>query len=224
MVDVLRVAVVADEPLDRAALAAALASEPTLALVSVAAPAATLEPVGYEPVGYDPDDPAAIDVLVWDASPPVGAMGDAPVLLLVDEERETPGLGDYAAVRGRIGRTSAAATLVAAVLAVGRGLMVADPALEPVRSARAPDVGRAPGQALGRAIGPGPEPAEHLTPRESEVLELLARGATNRHAAAALDISENTVKFHVASLLSKFGVSSRTELVVRALQAGALRV
>ncbi len=223
MIDVLRVAVVADEPLDRAALVAALASEPALALVSVTAPFAALEPLGS-----DPDDPAAVHVLVWDAAPPVGAMGDASVLLLVDEESETPGHGDSvggdASVRGRIGRTSPAATLVAAVLAVGRGLVVTDPALEPLREpGRDPAVGRAPGRALGRATGQGAE-AEHLTPRESEVLELLARGATNRDAAAALGISENTVKFHVASLLSKFGVSSRTELVVRALQAGALRV
>ena len=51
-----------------------------------------------------------------------------------------------------------------------------------------------------------------LSEREREVLELVATGARNRQVAAALSISENTVKFHVAKLLRKMGASTRAEL------------
>ena len=55
--------------------------------------------------------------------------------------------------------------------------------------------------------------AGQLTPREREVLVLLAEGARNRAIATALTISENTVKFHVANLLHKTGTTSRAQLV-----------
>ena len=51
-----------------------------------------------------------------------------------------------------------------------------------------------------------------LTPRETRVLELVASGARNRAIAETLTISENTVKFHVANVLRKMGVSSRAAL------------
>jgi DNA-binding NarL/FixJ family response regulator len=59
-----------------------------------------------------------------------------------------------------------------------------------------------------------------LTHREREVLILLARGLTNKQIAAELVISERTAKFHVSSLLSKFGASNRTEVVAIAAQQG----
>jgi DNA-binding NarL/FixJ family response regulator len=58
-----------------------------------------------------------------------------------------------------------------------------------------------------------------LTERERQVLQLTARGMANKQIAAALDISENTVKFHLSSLYTKLGVTSRTE----AVRAGARR-
>lgn len=60
---------------------------------------------------------------------------------------------------------------------------------------------------------------EPLTSREREVLELLARGLSNRLIADELYISEHTVKFHISSLYAKLGVSSRAE----AVSAGARR-
>ncbi len=68
----------------------------------------------------------------------------------------------------------------------------------------------------------GDEPAliEELTPRELEVLRLLAEGLPNKTIAQRLDISEHTVKFHVNALLGKLGVASRTEAVVRATRLG----
>ena len=59
-----------------------------------------------------------------------------------------------------------------------------------------------------------------LTPRESGVLQLLARGRSNKQIAATLGVSERTVKFHVSALFTKLGATNRTEAVTRAIQAG----
>lgn len=59
-----------------------------------------------------------------------------------------------------------------------------------------------------------------LTPRESAVLQHLARGRSNKQIAAALGVSERTVKFHVSTLFTKLGATNRTEAVTRAIQAG----
>jgi len=59
-----------------------------------------------------------------------------------------------------------------------------------------------------------------LTPRETSVLQLLARGRSNKQIAAALGVSERTVKFHVSALFTKLGATNRTEAVTRAIQAG----
>jgi len=70
----------------------------------------------------------------------------------------------------------------------------------------------------------GPEAAdeetplvEALTPRELEVLQIMARGARNRDIAQELVISERTVKIHVANVIAKLGVTNRTAAVVRAI-------
>lgn len=62
------------------------------------------------------------------------------------------------------------------------------------------------------------ETLDPLTSREQEVLELILQGKTNKHIAAELYISENTVKTHVKNILSKYGASSRTELISAILQ------
>ena len=66
-------------------------------------------------------------------------------------------------------------------------------------------------------------PREVLTPRETEVLRLLARGYANREIAAELGISVKTVDAHKANGLSKLGMSSRIELVRFAILQGWLR-
>jgi DNA-binding NarL/FixJ family response regulator len=65
-------------------------------------------------------------------------------------------------------------------------------------------------------------PLEDLTPRENDVLQLLAEGLANKAIARRLDISEHTVKFHVNAIMSKLGASSRTQAVVRATRAGLI--
>jgi two-component system, NarL family, response regulator YdfI len=66
------------------------------------------------------------------------------------------------------------------------------------------------------------EPVEALSAREFEVLALMARGLGNKNIADRLSISEHTVKFHVSSILSKLGATSRTEAVTRGLKDGLL--
>ena len=65
-------------------------------------------------------------------------------------------------------------------------------------------------------------PLESLTPREQEVLERMADGLSNKEIAVQLSISEHTVKFHIASILSKLGATSRTEAVTLAIRQGLL--
>lgn len=106
-------------------------------------------------------------------------------------------------------------TLTVAVHSVAQGLTVVDPALlaslsvlpqEPIEP------------------GPGHELGEPLTPRERQVLELVAEGLPNKAIARELGISEHTAKFHVGSLLAKLGAGSRTEAVTLATRRGLLHV
>jgi NarL family two-component system response regulator LiaR len=73
-------------------------------------------------------------------------------------------------------------------------------------------------QVLVHAARGKPEPGHDLTPREREVLAQMVAGLNNPDIADKLVISRSTVKFHVSSILSKLGVSSRTEAVALAVQ------
>jgi DNA-binding CsgD family transcriptional regulator len=65
-------------------------------------------------------------------------------------------------------------------------------------------------------------PQEPLTPREIQVLELLAEGLPNKAIAARLRISDQTVKFHVSSISGKLGAANRTDAVGRAVRRGLI--
>jgi DNA-binding NarL/FixJ family response regulator len=67
-----------------------------------------------------------------------------------------------------------------------------------------------------------PEPVEALTQREVQVLELLAEGLPNKAIADRLHISDQTVKFHVASISAKLGAVNRTDAVRRAVRRGLI--
>jgi DNA-binding NarL/FixJ family response regulator len=67
---------------------------------------------------------------------------------------------------------------------------------------------------------PAPQHPEPLTERETEVLQHLAQGKSNKEIAAALVIAEKTVRTHVSSILGKLGVTSRTQAALHALRSG----
>lgn len=105
---------------------------------------------------------------------------------------------------GRIAGDAGDEILAAAVHAVASGLHVHDGApRKPVPA-------------------PATELSEPLTPRELEVLELLAKGLANREIALALGISSHTAKFHVAQILEKAGAATRTEAVRQGLRLGLI--
>ncbi|AEI63339.1 helix-turn-helix transcriptional regulator [Corallococcus macrosporus] len=199
----LRLSLVAEDPLARGALSRALSDQAGVPFVVASGTQVDLESLPGEPP----------DVVLWDTGlraalgrlegPDLGA----PVLALVaDEAAGEAALG--AGARGLLFRDAEPGALVAALLAVARGLAVFDPALAELRATP---------RATLAAQGAAPDA---LTPREREVLGLLAEGLSNKAIADRLDISEHTAKFHVNAVLAKLGVQRRTEAVVRAAKLG----
>ena len=105
---------------------------------------------------------------------------------------------------GVVLRDTAPERLVSALEAVAQGLVVIDPLLAELLPRRriAADL------------------VEPLTPRENEVLQLLAEGRSNKSIAARLGISEHTAKFHVNAILGKLGAATRTEALAQAARLG----
>lgn len=67
------------------------------------------------------------------------------------------------------------------------------------------------------------EPKNQLTPRETQVLELIVQGSTNREIAAALSIAEDTVKIHLRNILAKLHLQNRIQAAVYAVRQGIVR-
>ncbi len=134
---------------------------------------------------------------------------DAPaVLLLTDDQNAAAQLMDLP-VWGVLSLDASPEELSAAVCALGEGLWAGSPALLQTLLARQPAF----------LLDEGDPVVDPLTPREREVLQLAAEGLANKQIALSLEISEHTVKFHLSSLYTKLGVTSRTE----AIRAGARR-
>ncbi|MHB1133562.1 MAG: LuxR C-terminal-related transcriptional regulator [Chloroflexota bacterium] len=119
-----------------------------------------------------------------------------------------------AGARGYLLWDAAGEEIAAALQAVAQGLTVLHPA-----AARQLLEGPLP-QPASPALSPPTEPGEALTPRELEVLRLLAQGLPSKAISARLQLSEHTVKFHVGSIMGKLGAASRTEAVTTAIRRG----
>lgn len=125
---------------------------------------------------------------------------------------------------GALRRDATAEEIVAALGAVAGGLIALDRRL-------AGDLLTAPERVMAGAgaagvPGPGEERVavadERLTPRELEVLQLMAQGLPNKLIAQRLHITEHTAKFHVSAILTKLAAASRTEAVTIAARRGLL--
>jgi two-component system nitrate/nitrite response regulator NarL len=199
-----RVLIIGDDPLARSGLSAMLAGQAGLVVVGQTTPDDLPDFLRL----HDPG------VALWDLGlEPRAALGrmralpleSLPVLALVPDDRlaaEVLGSG----VRGLLMRDADAARLASAAIAAWRGNLVID---EVLAAAVLP----------GRPA-PADSPAEPLTARELEVLQLLAQGMANKAIAARLGISDHTAKFHVNAILGKLGAASRTEAVVVAVRHG----
>lgn len=176
---------------------------------------------GLEVVGQSPGEGEASgelpDVIVWDWAvqnektlASLAGLSDVgvPVLALLNDETEAARVLS-AGAQGILLREDEPQTLSVAVRALAQGLMVLEPRLSSLLAFPQPQGEIEP---LGEA----------LTPRELQVLHLLAEGLSNKQIAKRLEVSEHTAKFHVAAILSKLGVESRTEAAVRAVQLGLL--
>jgi len=119
-----------------------------------------------------------------------------------------------AGARGFLLKGASPEQLIAAIHAANDGDALIDPSVT--------------ARLLGRLSETGPaeppvQPIEPLTDREEEVLLTVARGATNAEMATTLNISLSTVKFHLASLMTKLGARNRVELALWAYETRRLR-
>ena len=118
-----------------------------------------------------------------------------------------------------------AADLAAAIRTVHAGGVHLDPAVaskvvaEFSRLHAAPPPAAAPASSSDASAG---APTEELTPREREVLGLLATGASNREIGARLFISEGTVKNHISNILGRLGLRDRTQAAIWAKERGVV--
>ena len=210
-----QIAVIAASSRVRASLQTLVEANPALAFLGSAADAETL---ADSLAGSTPD------VVVTDIEPDASealkslfALGHAPsaLVLLTDAPDSDWFLdalpADAAAI---LPRNATPAEIAVSIEAVAAGLCV----LSPDMLARLLGGRKTPRQT------PSGEPLETLTSREIEVLTMLADGLGNKEIARQLDISDNTVKFHLSSIFGKLGATNRTEAVMLGMRRGLIMV
>ena len=151
------------------------------------------------------------DVILLDADrahPPEPA--GAPLLALIDRpEAAWTAQALRSGVKAILPREARMDQILAAVQAAHAGLVLLDPQVTVSLASR-----------VRATTDPAGEMTEDLTPREIEVLGMLAEGLGNREIASRLGISDHTVKFHISSILDKLNASSRTEAVTLGIRRG----
>ena len=198
----IRIAVVARSAVTRAGLESLLASAPGLELAGSFADTAGIE--ALRP-----------DVLLGAGVMP--AAGIPSVVLTNDDQPAWTAELLRSGVRALLPRDASPAAILSAVETAANGMALIDPQeLESLLTAPAATQSL---EAANAAI-----PVAALTPRELEVLRMMADGAANKEIAWRLGISEHTVKFHVASILGKLDAGSRTEAVARGLRSGLILI
>ncbi|WP_018504760.1 response regulator [Parafrankia discariae] len=197
-----------DHPVVRAGIRAMLDTDPEIEVVAEASsgPDAVRRALAFTP-----------QVVLMDLRMPGGdgvaataeiraALPATRVLILTTYESDRdilPAVG--AGATGYLLKDTTTADLVAAIRAAVRGETVLSPSVA--------------ARILGRMRGPAPEP---LSPREVQVLQLVARGQTNSEVGRGLNITEATVKTYMLRIFQKLDVSDRTSAVMAAVTAGLI--
>ena len=198
----LRLLIVADDRLVRAGLASLLIDAPDCQVI---------DQIHCDDI-EDALEVTEPDVIVWDVgwhtavSLPEWSEHNIPVIALLTDESDATAVwatGVTALLNRQVNGEKLAAVAGTAV----HNLTILDPNL--AQSLLLPTTAAAPLD-------------EDLTPRELDVLQLLAEGLTNKAIAQRLEISDHTVKFHVNAIMSKLAAQSRTEAVVRATRLGLI--
>ena len=162
-------------------------------------------------LGELPEDDNEAEVVITSASAVLSdenesvlrlSSGQAGILFLSDDQFNVEELKRSYRVWGILPTEASAEELIAAIHALSQGLIVGSPTLL---------------FEANESVERGP-----LTGRESEVLELLAKGLANKQIAVSLGISEHTVKFHVSSIFVKLNVTNRAEAVREGLRGGLI--
>jgi len=139
---------------------------------------------------------------------------ETPVIILTTfDDHEHVLAGIAAGARGYLLKDVSLESLIEAIESVAAGGTMIQPG---VTEAVLRGLSRRPAEFDSSEV---PEP---LTPRETEVIRLMAGGYSNREIARALHKSEGTVKNHVSSILAKLGVRDRTRAVLKAIELGVL--
>jgi DNA-binding NarL/FixJ family response regulator len=205
----LRVMVVADNPLARVGLVSLLQDVETCTVVGQAAyeegMAATVDV-------YHPD--VILCDLAWESALDAEGLAELveislPLVILINDVEQARDLWQLG-VTGIMLQNADVGRIVAALVAVGHGLVIMDQ-----------DIKEIIGATNELAVDTLTEP---LTERETDVLNLLAEGLSNKAIAFQLGISDHTVKFHVTAIMSKLAAQSRTEAVVKATRLGLIHL
>jgi len=202
----IRILVADDHPMLREGLVAVLGTQPDFEVVGEAADGAEAARLAAElrpdVILLDLEMPGTDGVAALERLREAGSESRAVVFTAYDtDERVLSAL--RAGARGYLLKGASRGEIFAAVRTVYAG-----------GSLFGPDATR---RLLDRDSGPEP-----LTPREREVLSLLAEGLPNKEIATRLFVTERTVKFHVSSILDKLGAHNRTEAVAVATRRGLL--
>lgn len=203
----LRVLLVADDLLVRTGLASLLSSYEALRIVGQSSGQRLTDDIDvFRPhvilwdLGWADRPAVRLAALADNPVPTLALLGDAALAGQAASALSRCG------VYGVLQRDAAPAALVAALTAIGSGLVVFSPL--------AAEALAVPGIASSEA------PVEDLTTRETEVLQLMAQGLTNKAIGLRLGITDHTVKFHVNAIMTKLNAQSRTDAVIRATRAG----
>jgi len=213
---VTRVLVAATDNVVRAGLSALITASPELKVVGSVVGVTTISTLIEE---LQPDvvilELGLHDDVVSDKLLTLGEISQhisAIVILNEDSQNDWTTEALRSGVRAILPRSATANEIIAAIFATAAGLMVLHP-----------DVVDSLVSVLPSAVRELPtSPLMALTPREIQVLSMLAEGLGNKSIAQRLSISEHTVKFHVSSIFTKLNAKSRTEAVTLGARQGLI--